>query len=69
MLSSMRKLIDGRKPYNKLIISVIKDEEKLKRVTNKIKEELNYFSEPGIGFMFVIPVLECYGSKEGCPTD
>ncbi|KUK73530.1 MAG: Uncharacterized protein XD91_0609 [Clostridiales bacterium 38_11] len=69
MLASMRKLIDGRKPYNKLIISVIKDKEKLKRVTEKIRKELNDFSEPGVGFMFVVPIIACYGSKEVCSVD
>ncbi len=69
MLASMRKLIDGRKPYNKLIISVIKDKEKLKRVTEKIRKELNDFSEPGVGFMFVVPIITCYGSKEVCSVD
>lgn len=69
MLASMRKLIDGRKPYNKLVFSIIKEEDKLKRIVNKIKKELNCFDEPGIGFMFVLPVLECYGSKTECIID
>lgn len=63
MLASVRKLIDGRKPYNKTIFSVIKDKEKLDKVVDKIKKELDYFNEPGIGFMFVVPVVESYGSK------
>jgi nitrogen regulatory protein PII len=63
MLASVRKLIDGRKPYNKTIFSVIKDKEKLDNVVDKIKKELDYFKEPGIGFMFVVPVVESYGSK------
>lgn len=63
MLASVRKLIDGRKPYNKTVFSVIYDKEKLDRVVDKIKKELDFFNEPGIGFMFVVPVIECYGSK------
>lgn len=63
MLASVRKLIDGRKPYNKTVFSVIYDKEKLDRVVEKIKKELDYFNEPGIGFMFVVPVVECYGTK------
>lgn len=69
MLSSMRKLIDGRKPYNKLIISVIKEKEKLDEIVKRINRELNCFSEPGVGFMFVLPVLECHGSKHECVLD
>lgn len=63
MLASVRKLIDGRKPYNKTVFSVIYDKEKLDKVVEKINKELDYFNEPGIGFMFVVPVVECYGSK------
>ncbi|HHZ03330.1 MAG TPA: hypothetical protein GX396_10430 [Tissierellia bacterium] len=63
MLDSVRKLIDGRKPYSKIIFSVIKDKEKLDKVVEKIKKELDYFDEPGIGFMFSVPVLEVYSSN------
>lgn len=63
MLDSVRKLIDGRKPYSKIIFSVIRDKEKLDAVVEKIKNELDYFDEPGIGFMFVMPVMEVYGSN------
>jgi nitrogen regulatory protein PII len=60
MLDSVRKLIDGRKPYSKIIFSVIKDKEKLEKIAGKIKKELDYFDEPGTGFMFVMPVIEVY---------
>ena len=69
MLASMRKMIDGRKPYNKLIISVVREEEKLRKITSKIKKKLNCFENPGMGFLFVIPVLECYGSKTECTLE
>ncbi|MDD4088883.1 MAG: hypothetical protein PHS04_08515 [Tissierellia bacterium] len=66
MLDSVKKLIDGRKPYSKLIFSVIKDREKLDVVIQKLRKELDYFEEPGTGFMFVMPVIEVYGhSMEG----
>ncbi|HBV67253.1 MAG TPA: hypothetical protein DEF04_03025 [Clostridiales bacterium] len=63
MLDSVRKLIDGRKPYSKIIFSIIKDKEKLDEVAGKIKEELDNFEEPGVGFMFAMPVIEVYGSN------
>ena len=63
MLASMRKLIDGRKPYSKIVFSIIKDKEKLDVVAEKIQKELDYFNEPGVGFMFVMPVVEVYGSN------
>lgn len=63
MLDNVKKLIDGRKPYSKMIISIVKDKEKLDSVVEKIKKELDYFLEPGVGFMFVVPVVEVYGSN------
>ncbi len=63
MLDNVRKLIDGRKPYSKMIISIIKEREKLDDVVGKVREELDYFNEPGVGFMFVMPVIEVYGSN------
>ncbi|MCT4565971.1 MAG: hypothetical protein N4A68_16900 [Maledivibacter sp.] len=63
IFAGIRKLLDGNKPYNKTIVSVIKDEDKLRKAIDAIKEELKLGTENtmGIGFMFVVPVLECYG--------
>lgn len=63
MLDSVRRMIDGRKPYSKIVFSIVRDKEKLDRVAGEIKEKLDNFSEPGVGFMFVIPVIEVYGSN------
>ncbi|QXM06412.1 P-II family nitrogen regulator [Crassaminicella indica] len=63
IFSSIRKLVEGNKPYNKTIISVIREEDKLRKTIDLINEELNHINKPGVGFMFVLPVLECYGSK------
>ncbi len=63
MLDSVKKLIDGRKPYSKTVFSIIRDKEKLDEIVEKIKAELDYFDEPGVGFMFVMPVVEVYGSN------
>lgn len=61
VFSSIRRLIEGNRPYNKTMISVIRDKEKLRKAIDVINEELNYINKPGIGFLFVVPVLECYG--------
>ncbi|WP_026894191.1 hypothetical protein [Clostridiisalibacter paucivorans] len=63
MFASIRKILEGDKPYNKTIISIIREKNKLNKATEMINKKLNYISKPGIGFMFVVPVLECYGSK------
>ncbi|SHH00778.1 hypothetical protein [Tepidibacter thalassicus] len=61
IFSGIKKLIEGHKPYNKTIVSVIRDEFVLRKAVNKIKEELNYIEKPGVGFLFVVPVTECHG--------
>ncbi len=63
MFTSMRKLLEGDKPYNKLIISVIRDDDKLKTVIETLQEKITNIYEKGIGFMFVVPVTHCYGYK------
>ena len=61
MFTSMRRLLEGDKPYNKLIISVIRDDEKLERVIKKLQDKITNIYEKGIGFMFVVPVSHVYG--------
>lgn len=61
LFSSIRKLIDGDRPFNKIIMSVIRDDQKLKKAKELIMEELDGIKNPGVGFMFIMPVVECYG--------
>ncbi|CAH2214354.1 hypothetical protein [Tepidibacter aestuarii] len=61
VFSGIKKLIEGHKPYNKTLVSVIRDEKLLRTAVDKIKEELNYIEKPGVGFLFVVPVVECHG--------
>ncbi|MFZ5969043.1 MAG: hypothetical protein ACOYVK_17955 [Bacillota bacterium] len=62
IFSSIQKLLEGDKPYNKTIVSVIRNEEKLRKITDRINRDLE-ITRKGVGFMFVVPVLECYGHK------
>lgn len=65
IFAGLRKLVEGNKPYNKTIFSVIRCEEKLRIVVDRIKEELQMGTGDmkNIGFIFVVPVLECHGYK------
>ena len=63
IFASIRRLVEGNRPYNKTIISVIREEEKLKKVISYINKKLDYMEKQGVGFMFVVPVTECYGYK------
>lgn len=63
IFAGIRKLVEGDKPYNKTIVSVIHSEEKLRKVVASIKEELQMdtVNKKGVGYIFVLPVLECHG--------
>ncbi len=61
IFAGLRKLIEGGRPLNKTIMSVIRDREKLDEARRIIDEELGKIDKPGKGFMFVVPVVECYG--------
>lgn len=65
VFSGIRKLIEGDKPYNKTIISVIHSEEKMREAVDGIKEELkmNTVNKKGVGYIFVLPVIECHGYR------
>lgn len=63
MFSSIRKMLEGNKPYNKTIISVIRDKEELKKITKDINSKIHIEDGPGKCFMFVVPVMACFDSK------
>lgn len=60
-LSSVCKMKGLYRPFNSTILSIVKDDSKLSEVKQAIAEEVDFLNEPGAGFMFVLPVLECYG--------
>ena len=61
IFAGLRKLIEGGRPLNKTVMSVIRDREKLDEARKIIDDELGKIDKPGKGFMFVVPVVECYG--------
>ncbi|MGH4050907.1 MAG: hypothetical protein ACREVX_06065 [Clostridium sp.] len=61
IFAGIRNLVEGTKPYNKTIISVIKKENKMRTIVDKINKD--FLATPDSGVMFVMPVLECYGLR------
>ncbi|WP_409229134.1 hypothetical protein [Gudongella sp. SC589] len=60
LFSSITKILNEGKPYNKTLISVIRDKEVLDKAVNNIKGILNMKEKRAAGFMFVLPVLEIH---------
>lgn len=61
LFGAIRKIIDGSRPYNKTIFTVIEDENLLEEVIDRVQSILGDISEPGIGMMFTIPLGKVYG--------
>lgn len=61
IFSSLRNVLNEGKPYNKTLISVIRDEDTLNNAIKSIEDILDIKNTVGAGFLFVLPVLKCSG--------
>lgn len=61
---TIQQMVEGNRPYNKTVFSVIRTKEVLDRAVELIKSELHLESETGKGFMFILPVLDYHGFEE-----
>lgn len=56
LFASFKEFMKGNKPYNKTILSVIKDEKVILRLKTLIDKIVGGLDNPGTGIMFTIPV-------------
>lgn len=61
IFANLKNVLNEGKPYNKTLISVIRDKEKLDLAVDEISSILDIDNTPGAGFLFVIPVLTAKG--------
>ncbi|HHT63337.1 MAG TPA: P-II family nitrogen regulator [Clostridia bacterium] len=64
----MRNLMQSKKIANKTILTVINNQELLRKTINALKSQLN-LDQPGTGIMFVVPVTEVYGIAQQSETE
>lgn len=57
----LRTVLDNNRPFNKVIFSVVKDEEVLNDAIVAVEDILGDMSKPGVGLMFVMPVDRVVG--------
>lgn len=57
----LRTVLDNNRPFNKVIFSVVKDEEVLNDAIAAVEDILGDVSKPGVGLMFVMPVYRVVG--------
>ncbi len=63
LFAGFRSLIEDRNPTNKMIMSVIKDENKVKEAMDAIEEIYGSFSNPNTGIMFALDISNIRGLK------
>jgi nitrogen regulatory protein PII len=56
LFAGFREFMKGNKPYNKTILSVVKDEKAVERLVPILDEVVGGFDKPGTGVMFMLPV-------------
>jgi nitrogen regulatory protein P-II 1 len=56
LFADFKDFIKGNKPHNKTIISVVKDENTVRRLVPLIEESVGSLDDPGTGVMFTLPV-------------
>ncbi|AHC15366.1 hypothetical protein [Salinispira pacifica] len=56
LFAGFKEFMKGNKPYNKTIISVIKNDDIISRVKTLVDKVVGGLENPGTGIMFTIPV-------------
>jgi nitrogen regulatory protein PII len=56
LYASFREFMKGNRPYNKTIISVIRNQETIETVKKLVDEVVGGLDKPGTGIMFTVPV-------------
>jgi len=56
LFAGFKEFMKGNKPYNKTIISVIRDEKTIDRVKALLDDIIGGLDNPGTGIMFTLPV-------------
>jgi len=61
LFAGFKEFMKGNKPYNKTILSVIRDDETLNSVKELVDEIVGGLDNPGTGIMFSLPIDWVYG--------
>lgn len=67
LFADFKEFMKGNKPYNKTILSVVRDESAIVRLTQIINEVCGGLHNPGTGILFTVPVDFAVGLVEQEP--
>ena len=60
LFGSLKTLMEGARPYNKTIFTVVDNEQLAERVAEAVKDVLGDVDHPSVGFMFSVPIGTVY---------
>jgi nitrogen regulatory protein PII len=63
IFAGFQSLLSGSRPYNKTIISVVDDDQKVESALSLIEETCGPFDQPGAGIAFTLPLDQVHGLK------
>ncbi len=61
IFAGLRQMIQGQRPYNKTIFTVIKDEHKIDEIIQVVEQICSSLDEPGTGLIFAVPITMVKG--------
>lgn len=61
LFADFREFMRGNKPYNKTILSVVRDESLVDRLLSLLESITGDLSRPGTGIFFTLPIEYCKG--------
>ena len=64
LFAEFRRFMKGNKPYNKTILSVVRDETVIPRLRKLLDEACGGLDNPGTGIVFTVPVDWAAGLAE-----
>lgn len=64
LFAPFRALLEGARPYNKTIFTVLGSEELVERTVEAVREILAEADHPSVGFMFSLPIGKVYELKK-----
>ncbi len=64
LFADFRDFMKGNKPYNKTILSVVRDERCIPRLEKLLESICGDLNGPGTGILFTVPVDYCKGLIE-----
>ncbi|MGI6641012.1 MAG: P-II family nitrogen regulator [Limnochordia bacterium] len=63
LFGSLKTLMEGARPYNKTVFTVLESEAMVEKAVAAVQEALKDLPPTGLGFMFTVPVAKTYALR------